>query len=151
MRMAINAQHDKSQDRTNVGPSATLVTIARQTEPRHRWNYRSGRHAAGRANRAGIMPGQIDRERVGHQPVQRDVVQAGAAGDLVRGRIHVRAGVVDERVLLHRVAVRRHVGKVAELRRRDARHDGHLVGHGVRQVDDLHLQRLSRRELATPM
>jgi len=95
------------------------------------------------------MPGQVDRDRVGHQLVQRDVVQAGAAGGQVRRRIHVRAGAVGERVLRPRVAVRRRVGKVAELRRRDARHDGHPVGHGVRQVDDLHLQRLSRRELAT--
>ena len=91
-----------------------------------------------KTDRAGLVRGQVDCQRLGHQAVQRDVVERGSASDLVGGRVNVGAGVVDERVLRHRVAVGGHLGEVAEGRRGDALHHRHAVGHALGEVDDPH-------------
>ena len=90
------------------------------------------------------MVRDVDRHRVGHEPLERDVVERLAAGDLVRRRVHVRADVVEQVVLRHPVAVVLHDGDVAKAGPVETREDGHVVGHVVREIHHPHEREYER-------
>jgi hypothetical protein len=89
-------------------------------------------------DRAWRSPRNVDRHRVGDETVEGDVVECVAARDLVRRCVDVRADVVEQVVLRHRVAVLLYLGDRREGRIRQARKDRHPVLVVVRQVDDPH-------------
>src|SRR5262249_12092742 len=91
----------------------------------------------GRAvDRAGRQIRDVDRDRIGDQALERDLVERRAVEDLMGRRVDVCADVVDQVVLAHRVAVVGDARDRTELGLRDARIDGHLVEEMVVEVDD---------------
>ena len=82
--------------------------------------------------------GYIERDGVGNEPVELDLVERVAACDLVRGRVHVRADVVEQVVVGHRISVLLHLRDRLEGRRRQTREDRHPVVVVVREIHDPH-------------
>jgi hypothetical protein len=60
------------------------------------------------AERPWLTAGPVDRHRVGYQPVELDLIERVAAGDLVRRCVHMRPDVVPQAILRHRVTVLLH-------------------------------------------
>jgi hypothetical protein len=80
--------------------------------------------------------GEVKRNCVGDKPIQRDLVERLAIEDLVCGRVYVRADVVDQPVLGHRVTIARHAREIVKGRRGNPWKDGHSVLQVLRQVND---------------
>jgi hypothetical protein len=57
-----------------------------------------------------LSVGDVDGERVGDEALERDLVEGVAAGNVVGGRVDVRADVIEQVQIRHRVAILADVG-----------------------------------------
>jgi hypothetical protein len=99
----------------------------------------------GKRKRPGLAARDVDRQRVGDQPLEADLVERVPAGNLMGGEVDVRPHVVQEVKVRHRVPVALHDCDVAERRVREPWEDGHVVAEGVSQVEDSHRPILAPR------
>src|SRR5205085_1127677 len=88
------------------------------------------------SRRAGVA--QVDDDRLADEALERELVEAGAAAELVQWRVDVRTGVAGEREHLELPAVLLVRRAEFDSNRRVGRAVGAAVEDGLREVDQPH-------------
>ncbi len=83
-------------------------------------------------------PGDIDRQHLGDEPLETDLIEGVAARDLVCRRIDVRPDVVQHRVARHRIPVILNLRNRLERRVRETGVDRHPIIVRMGQINNPH-------------